>query len=152
MIKQKNFIWMHWQNCRHKTVYEKIQNSEGFFLRSFLFCTISRDVMWTYKKNCKRTRLCGQWGKVGGFIHMGNAENMGFPHGCSHYPQLYTGEFVDKRRTNAFFVEIWKCQKSAILFFEKKYQMFINGIMETDFWKFHKLFYGYWQQKKFENL
>ena len=24
--------------------------------------------------------------------------------------------------------------------------------METDFWKFHKLFYRYWQQKKFENL
>jgi hypothetical protein len=28
---------MHWQNCRHKTVYEKIQNSEGFFFGVFYF-------------------------------------------------------------------------------------------------------------------
>ena len=99
-------------------------------------------------EKCRRTHLCGQWGKLCGFIHMGNAENTGFPHSCSHYPQLHTGKNVVPKRTDVFFVEIWKAWKTAILYFEKKCGKRINCVMETRNGKIHKFFYWYWQRKK----
>ena len=105
--------------------------------------------MWTYKKNAKEHTFVDNGEKLRDLSTWQTRKTWVF-HTVVHIIHSCTqGDLWTKGEQMPF---LWKFENAAILLFEKKYHALINWIMETDFWKFHKLFYGYWQQKKFENL